>query len=508
MDDNKKIALNTVVIYGKLIITAIIGLITSRIVLRTIGVDDFGLYTVVGGIVTFLNVIGTTMVSVSYRFIAVELGKNNIEGANRIYNTVYLIHITLAIALLVIGEIIGLYYVQNYLNVSPDKIPDAIFVLNVSLVTTAIAVMSVPANGLIIAREKFLFTSIVELTAALLKLFLVIELMYHGDNKLRLYAVSIALVTLLTRVAYQLYCKKKEKEIIRWRINKNKKDYKEVFSFAGWSLFGASAYTGKEQGAAMVINYFFGTALNSAFGIASQINSYAMMFTKSLSQAAIPQIMKSYGSGNSNRSLSLVYSISRLSTIIFMVMIVPLTLCINPILELWLGVPPKYTDYFAVFLLVNALVSMFGAGFDACIQSTGNIKFNEIIISIIYLSIIPIMFVLYIIGCPPYANVMVLPLLSLIIKAIQCFILKRLTAFDVVVFLKKSLLPSLAAITCAFIPMIVLKSIMGGGNTSAIVLFFVSAVWALSSAFFIGMNRRERQTILSMVNNLIKKYKR
>ena len=508
MNDNKRIAFNTGVIYIKLILSSIIGLYTSRVVLDALGAEDFGLYTVVGGIVTFLNVIGTTMVSVSYRYIAVEFGKGENGNINKIYNTVYLIHIVLALMLIFFGEIVGLFYIDNYLNVLPEKLADARFVLHVSLLTTAISVMSVPSNGLIIAREKFVFTSIVEILSTVIKLALVIMLAHSMGNRLRLYALSVAAATLLIRLSYYIYCKHYEKEIVRWKLNKDKSDYKSVFRFAWWSLFGAAAYTGKEQGSGMVINYFFGTTLNAAFGLASQINNYCMMFTKGLSQAAIPQIMKSHGAGDNNRADGLVYTISRLSTLIYLIMVVPIIISMDGLLGLWLGTPPVYTSIFSVFLMGNAFVALLGAGFDARLQSTGDIKNNELVVGLVYLSIIPIIYLLYKLGYPPYINVIVLPILTVVVKAFQCFLLKRQTTFKISLYIKESLIPSCLAGIVSFIPAYISKQYFEiDGVRNTIICFIVSMIWTIVCVYLIGFSKSEKQALVGIIKNTINKKK-
>lgn len=506
MNDNRKIALNTGVIYVKLIINAILGLYTSRLVLAALGESDYGLYSVVGGIVTFLNVIGTTMVSVSYRFIAVEMGKGDKGNLNKVYNTVYVIHLALAIGLLIIGETLGLFYVNHYLNVLPEKLADARFVFHISLLTTIVSVMSVPANGLVIAKEKFVFTSIIDITSAVAKLVLVILLTYSLGNRLRLFAVIMFFITAMGRFAYFVYCKRHEKAVVNWKFNRNKKDYKDVFKFAWWSLFGAIAYTGKEQGAAMIINFFFGTTLNAAFGLATQINRYSMMFTKGLNQAAVPQIMKSYGAGNTSRSLNLVYVISRISTLILAIIIIPLFICMDEILLLWLNTPPEYTSIFASFMLINALVAILGAGFNACIQSTGNIKKNEIWTGVIYLSLLPIIFILYKLGLPPYMNVVVLPFLTLTIRIMQLFILKSLTEFSISTYIKTTLLPCVFTIAVSFIPLFILHKLFTFGVVTTLLFLVIAVLWVALAALFIGMRSDERHKLFHYLKiKIIKK---
>ena len=445
------------------------------------------------------------MVSVSNRFIAVEIGKGENGNPNRIFNTVLSIHIALALVFIVIGGLFGSYYVNNFLNVLPEKISDALFVLYISLGTTALSVITVPYNGLIIAREKFTFVSIIELLHLLIKFGLVLLLAYSDGNRLRLFTLIVAFVSVFNQVAYQAYCYIHDREIIKWNFNRRRDEYKSVFGFTGWSLFGAVAYVGKEQGAALIINYFFGTILNAAFGLASQINRYAMLFTKGLSQAAVPQIMKSYGSGDTNRSLNLVYIISRISTMIMLIISLPLMFCMDEILVLWLKTPPEYTTIFSVFMLINAVVAMLGAGFDACIQSTGNIKKNEIGVSVIYLSILPIIFILYKMGMPPYMNVVVMPILTLAMRVMQLYIMRDLASFSITTYLKKTLFPSLIVIIVSAMPLVFLRIVFGHSLLHTLLFMLVCILWTVLCVTLWGVRKDERQRILAFVSSKIKK---
>lgn len=502
MDANKRIVFNTGVIYVKLIISSIIGLFTSRIILHALGVDDYGLYTVIGGIVSFMNILAVTMVTATNRFISVEIGKGENGDINRVFSLMLSIHIALALFLLVVGETLGLYYVNHYLNVESTKLSDARFVLHFSLITTALSIITVPYHGLIVARERFLFTSVVEVTSLILKLLLVYALFLFTEYRLRLFTIILLILNIVTYVLYVSYCKNKEVGL-KFKFIKNKEEYKEVFGFVWWSLFGATSFIGKEQGAAMIINSFFGTSLNAAFGLASQINRYAMMFTKGLSQAATPQIMKSYGAHDSQRSLNLVYTISRISTLIMLIMVLPLILCMDSILKIWLGVPPEYTSIFAQFMLINTMVTMLGAGFDACIQSTGQIKANEIFTSIIYLSILPIIYVSYKMGLPPYMNVVVMPFLSLAIRLMQVFIMRKLTDFKFSHYLRLTFMPSLLVAISSFVPMYILRMYFNQSLLHTLIFIVICIVWALICIAIFGMSKREREMLKVSINNMV-----
>lgn len=502
---NKTIAINTLILYAKLIITIIISFVTSRLVLQVLGASDYGLYNVVGGIVALLNTLGTSMVATSYRYMTVEIGKGKDGNPNKIYNTIFTIHIGLALLLIILGESVGVFYITHYLNVSVDRVPDALFILHLSLLTTAFVVISVPMNGLIIAREKFLFIAVVESFDVLLKLSFIILLQYIDGNKIRIYAIIMAIVQLGTPIAYQIYCRLHDKDIVRWNLNKNKDDYKEVVSFTSWILIGATAVMGQVQGASIIINYFFGTVLNASFGLATQVRSALIQFSNTLRQAFIPQIMKNQ-QDNEERSLQLVYMISRYSYLCMSIISVPIILNIDYLLNLWLGEPPIFTNTFIVFLLIAGMISNIAAGFDASIQATGKIKKNQIGFSIINLSLLPIIFFLYKIGVPPYWNTIVMVLLAIITIVFQCGIMSELTNFKISDYFHRTLLPCLFSTLAAILPLYCIKFFLSNSQFSSFPFLIASAIWTLTATYFCGVNQKEKDLIKSFISTKMAKF--
>lgn len=505
MNDNKRIAVNTVVLYIKLIFSIIVNFVVARLVLDALGASDYGLYSVVGGVVSMLNILGTSMVATSYRYMTVEIGKEDAGNPNRVYNTIFIIHAFFAALLIIIGETIGVFYVENYLNVQPDKVSDALFVLHLSLLTTAFSVISVPMNGLIIAREKFIFTSLVDILSTLLKLGLIIALLYISGNRLRIYAIFLAVIQLISPVSYQIYCRIKDKTIVAWKFNKNWQDYKDVLGFAWWMFFGAMAVMGRTQGAALIINFFFGTILNAAFGLATQVNNVVGHFTSTLRQAAIPQIMKNQNE-NEQRSLTLVYAMSRYSYLTMNIIAIPLLLSIDEVLKLWLGDNiPQYTTIFVFFMLINGMVSNLGAGFDASIQATGKIRKNQIGYSLIGLSILPIIFILYKLGFPPYVNVIVMVLLTIATLIFQIFIMKELTNFKIYEYVYQTIFPSLNSTFIAVLILVPFKFIWPNNSVYSFFFIFLSVIVTIITIFFLGMSKKERGLVRNFISNKINK---
>lgn len=506
MNDNKRIAVNTAILYGKLIITTVLGLLTSRYILISLGASDYGIYTVVGGIVSFMNVLGTTMVSASYRFLAVEIGKGREGNPQKIYNTVFLVHVLLATFLMVVGELGGVYYANHYLVLPDGKLPDAIFVLHISLITAVINLITVPTQGLAIARERFLFTSIVEIIIAIIKIALVICIMIYAGNRLRLFVLIMLFLTFVTFFLYTFYCFKIDHDTVVFKINKNKGDYKEIANYASWSFLGATACIANTQGASMIINIFFGTILNASYGIASQVSRYTSVFVRSITQAAVPQIMKSYSGGDKQRSVTLVNHISRYSSLALLIVFVPIVVCTEEILTIWLKEPPIYSVLFVKFLLINTFISVLGSGFDACIQSTGKIRNNEIIYSVVYLIQLPIIYTLYKLGFAPYINVILLSICTFFIRCAQLCIMKHLVEFNIVFYIKNSLIPILHTSLLSVLLPIIVKQYILGVSTSPFLLIFICLFWSLLSIWLFGIKKQEKRILIDYItHNFLKK---
>lgn len=500
MNDNKTIAINTVVLTIKLVITLLCNFIVSRLILQALGADDYGLYNVVGGIVDILALLSTSMVATSYRYIAVEIGKGDKGEPQKVYSTLFLIHILLGFLLILIGLPVGSYYINNFLTVTNASIADAQFVFVFSLISAFFTVIAVPSNGLLIAHENFITISIIEIIRSVFNIVIAIILLRYFGNRLRLYAVLIAALNIGNRLAFHYYCKYKYASIVKYSFNRNIHDYKEIASFTGWILLGATAVVGKTQGVSMVINLFFRNSINAAFGIANQIGNAANMFTNTLRQSVTPQIMKNQVE-NSSRSIKLVYGISRYTFLIMLVICVPLLLSIDTVLRFWLGndnIPP-FTKSFAIYILISGMITNLSSGFDASIQASGNVRKNQIGYTIINLSIIPIVYFLYKLGFPVYTNAIIGVVLSVVTLLFQAYIMKGLTVFTYSEYLKKTILPSLITTVVAFLPMILLHIVINDGLTGDLFFIMVSFLWSGCSVFLFGINSREREALLQYI---------
>lgn len=438
MNDNKKIAFNSIIIYLRLCVVSLISIILSRVVLDALGASDYGLYNVVGGIVLLLNVVNSSMTSTTYRYLAFEIGKKEKGNPNKIFNTSRFIHIGFALAIVVIGEPLGEWYILNFLNVAPESIPDAQFVFRLSILAAAANTVFVPNQGLLVAYEKFTATAMIDVVSNLLKLGLIFLFIYSDTNRIRLYGVIMLAYTFFNSFAYYFYCRRYHKSVIRLIINKDKALYKEMVSFSGWTMFGAVANVGKTQGCAIIINYFFGTLVNAAYAIAHQVETFIMMFARSLGSAAVPQTTKSFSAGDVQRSISLTSRISKYTFVLMALISFPVILEIDFLLSLWLKEVPEGASEFCRLIILGNLLGCLGEGVPNIINACGKIKAYQVVVHTVLILGLPISFVFYQMGYSPYTISVVYCVINFVNSFVKLYMLRRVQKFDVWAFMKIS----------------------------------------------------------------------
>lgn len=432
-NQNKKIAINSVIIFIRLCVVSIVSLISARFILQALGTSDYGLYNVVGGIVNLLNILNAAMITTTYRYIAFELGKT--RNVNKIFNASFRIHFFLALLIFVVGLGVGTWYVNNYLNIPNDKFSDAIFVLWVSTFTAMVTTILVPFQGLLTAYEKFNVSACFDIFSQLLKLGLVIVLVHITVNKIRVYSLIMLLYFSVYALLFFIYSFKKYREDIRIKSYHSKELYREMASFTGWVLLGAGASSGQVQGSAMIINYFFGTIANAAFAVANQVMNFVNMFAGNLGQAAVPQITKSFSGGDSERSVNLACYISKYTYILMALVAFPLFIETDFILSIWLKEVPDGASVMCKLTLLNGLLCCLGAGTPALIQATGKLKPFQIFITTTSLMSLPVAIIAYKLGYPVYSILVIYCVSSVVIAIGRLVLLKAVIKFDIKKFI-------------------------------------------------------------------------
>lgn len=498
MNDNNRIALNSVINFAQLCIVSLIGIIISRIVLDALGASDYGLYNVVGGIVALLNVLNTAMTTTTYRFVAYELGKKGKGNVNKVFNTVFLIHAAFALLILVAGLVIGLWYINNYLNVEPGKLPDARFVYIVSIITTAISTVMVPYQGLLTAYEKFSVHAIINIGSDIIKFALILLFIYSDSSRIRIFSIISAFYVLLQKGCIFTYCYKKYFQVIRFHIYRDKKLLKEILSFTSYILIGAGSAMAETQGSVVVVNYFFGTIVNAGFAVANTIKGFISVFSANLSRSAIPQITKNFSGGNQGRSINLACYISKYTIILMLVVAFPVIMEMDFLLDLWLKEVPENTALYCVLTILIVLISGMGEGIYSLISASGKIKKFQLINGGISLLGIPIAFVAFKYGFPAFAILVVYAIIKFLNTFVRLILIKTELRFNISPFFKISYLK----VFYIAIPLIVAYiyydpshfSILGHfAGLIGSELFLVSIVWV------VGFEKRERQMVMDLI---------
>ena len=505
-DNNKTIAKNTIVIYIRLITVALIGLLSTRFIVKALGAEDYGLYNVVGSIVVMINLVNTVMITTTYRFIAFEMGKKEIGNINKIFNISLSIHFLLAILVFIIGATIGLLYIDNYLNVAINKLPDARFVFWMSLTACLFSIISIPHQGLLTAMEKFSTIAIVEILRNVFILIISIILLFFCGNRLRLYALLMFGTIVIVSLLFIGVCEWKYRKYVKLALQTDKKIYKEMFKFSSWIAMGAVASVGQSQGSSMIMNYFFGTILNAAYGVAQTINYFVGHFSGSIANAATPQITKNYSGNNKQRAINLASYISKYTVFLMLVFSVPILLETEFLINLWLGENsvPEYAVILSRLMIVNLIIQGLGSGLISLVQATGKIKWFQIILSGTSLMALPLSWVLYKLGFPPQTIVYCFMGMALLNVVWRQLLLNKMINFDVMQLLKISYFKIIYVVLC-LLPLFYAVFHFEDGWIRCIVVLPISVIYTLCVMWIVGSEQWEREKIKTVFVNIVKK---
>lgn len=504
LSDNRLLLRNTIILYVRLIVTSLIGLFSSRFIIRSLGASDFGLYNVVGGVVVMMVFLNTVMTATTYRFIAFEMGTGNKEGVNKVFNISLVIHVFMGLMVLLLTETAGVYYVNNYLKVEPGKLNDALFVLRFSTYASVISIISIPYQGLVTAMENFKTQAIIEIIRSFLGLLAAIAIVYYLGNKLRLYALLIALISIVPSVLFFAYCKRRYYESVKWNFQRDKGKYKEMVGFSGWVMLGAAASVGQTTGSNLIINAFFGTLMNAAFGIANQVNGIVTLFAGSLGRVAIPQITKSFSGGDNERTFDLTVYVSKYTFFLMMLPSLPILLETNYLLTLWLGIVPPYTVIFCQLMIVNALVYSLSSGLPALIHATGKIKYFQIIGSAIALLGLPVAWFLFKHGYTPPTIIKIFIFTLLIRLFVSQILLRNIINFNIQLFLKQSYL-KIVKVSILVAPLFLIRDLFPSGFLRFILFSAFAVCWLLVAIYIAGIEKNEKDKLNQLVIQLTKR---
>lgn len=496
---NRAIALNSFILYGKMVINTICALLTTRFALRALGVDDYGLFSVLGGIISLISIFNTIMLSTSNRFIAVAIGRGGIDDINKQFNVNLVIHILIALLALVVVWPIGNWYIPRYVNYN-GHLSNAMMVYLVSVFGSIISFVGVPYNGLLMAKEKFIIFSLVDVICHIVKLVVAFLLIFHFNNKLLVYTLTMALLTAVPTVVYILYCNNKYHDLVKLHLVSDKHLYKQVFKFSSWVSVGAIASVGKTQGAALVVNTFFNTAMNAAMGVASSVNSYVTLFAYTVTQPMAPQITKNYASGNLARCDELLIMSTKYSFMLVFLLGSLFLVAPEWLLGLWLGDVPQYASVFLILFVIDNLVQAVNSGVSNYIFASGRIGMFQIAVSTLNLSSVVVGYLVLKRGEPAYYLMIAYIVVSVIKFFIIQIVLHITLNYNNWNLWKYSYLPSIMTfvffLPVFFIPSYVHPALRLG--TSFLYLCVLD--------YYVCLSKDERKRLVSFVKSSVGRY--
>lgn len=497
---NSAIIINTIILYARLAITLVCGLFATRLALQALGDVDFGLFSVVGSIIVFINVINTTMLGTCNRFIATAIGLGDADNVNKTFNVNLTIHVTMALTTLLIAIPLGHWYILHYVNYSGD-ITDALKVFDISLLASAISFIGVPYNGLLIARERFLVFSLSDIFFHIFRLIACWYLVYHISEKLIAYAIIMAITTACPIIIYYLVCRHLFPETIRPRIVKEKKMYKEILNFSIWIGYGSVVQVGQSQGAAILVNAFFNTLMNTALSVANTLKSVIMMITGYLTKPITPQLTKSYAAGDLKRSVKLLVITSKFSFLAMFLLSFPILLETELLIKFWLGNVPEYSVLFTRLIIIDVLLNTFNYGIADFVFAGGKIKAYQFWVNTILAFSIIVGYVVLKIGFPAYSILYVFIAFTAIVNIVRQIVLKIEYKFDNSILIKGSYIPSLTVVVLS-IPAIFLR-----GYFPPVISLFITEVYCFVLVIFMGLNASERAYFKGITTKVLSRFK-
>lgn len=499
--NNRRIAKNTLLLYVRMIVLMLVSLYTSRVVLDALGVEDYGIYNVVGGIVVMFSFLNSAMSSATQRYLTFELGRGNIEQLNKIFVTSVNIHILIAFIVLVLSETIGLWLLYNKMTIPPERMHAAFWVFQFSILSAAVMFISVPYNAAIIAHEKMSAFAYISIVEVILKLLIVYLLFVIPVDKLILYAFLAFCVQVLIRIVYGIYCKVNFKEA-KYTFIFDKPLFREMIAFSGWNLWGNIASVFANQGIDILLNMFYGPVVNAARGVAVQVQESVKRFSMNFQTALNPQITKSYACSNLQAMHKLIIRSSRFSFFLLYLLALPVLLTTPTLLDIWLKEVPQHTVTFVRISLFIAIVDTITNPISTAAAATGNVRKYQSIVGGVILLIAPIAYITLKLGAPPEAVFIVHLFIGILASVVRLLVVRPMINLDIRKYLYQVGL-SVIKVTAASLPLPLLLRFLIDKSIFYCFLFIAVCMFSVViSVYLYGLERTEKL----IVNDRLKGY--
>lgn len=481
-----------------------VSLYTSRVVLNVLGVSDYGIYSVIGGVVALFVFLNGAMSSATQRFLAIDIGREDWNRLHKTFNIALIIHIGIALMILFIAETAGLWFINHKLVIPGDRIEEANFVYQLSILSSIITITQVPFNAIIIVRERMSAFALIGIVEVLLKLIIVYLLYISAFDKLKTYAVLLVVVAFLVSTIYKIYCVRNFKET-KFKFFTDRKIYKELLAYSGWNLFGNVAAVAKGQGTNVLLNLFFGTVVNAAYGIMIQVQGAIGGFVQNFQTAINPQIYKSYGRGDRQTMQYVMFKSSKLSFFLLLILVCPVVFNIHFVLTWWLKNPPAYTAMFVVLMLVNLTIESISYPLITGALATGKIKWYQVVVGTTLILNLPVNYFIFRADPDPVYFLYVAILLSVVTLVFRVLFLRKMLRLNIRIFFREVLWPVIAVSLLCFGISYLMNAWIGKAANFIQLLYESVFLMSIISVliFFIGLSASERASVMKLAKKRV-----
>ena len=505
-NNNKRIAKNTLLLYVRMLFLMVVSLFTSRVILNTLGVEDFGIYNVVGGIVAMFTIISGSLTSAISRFLTFELGKGDKEKLKTIFSTSVNIQLGLSAIIILIGEIVGIWFLNNQMNIPAERMMAANYILQCSLGIFVLNLLSVPYNASIIAHEKMGAYAYISILDIVLKLAVAYAIMLSPFDRLISYGVLLLAESIFIRLIYGLYSKRNFEECT-YHLIYDKAVLRKMVSFAGWNFLGVTAGTLNTQGVNILMNVYFGVAVNAARGIAVQASAAISQFVQSFTTAVNPQITKSYAVGDITYMHTLVCQSSKFSAYLFLLMAIPLSVETPEIFEIWLKIPPEYAVlFFRLSLLGTLMDSVLSNSLMTAIFATGDIKKYQVYVTICGGMVFPLTWLAYLMGASPDSTYIIYFIVYCVVLYVRLYVIQQKVHLQIKEYARNVLVKFIPVAVLSYLVPISIAYLMPASFGRILITTIVSVVITCAIIYSIGLTIGERNMVMSKVKKITNKY--
>ena len=505
MSDNSRIAKNTIFMYGRMAITMLVGLYTSRVVLRVLGVEDYGLYNVIGGIIALFTVLNNALINTTSRFITVSLAKEKALGTRQTFNMAFLMHCAVALFLIVIGETIGLWYLHHKLVIPVGREFAAEWLYQFTIIAAVLSTVNVPYNACIVAHEKINVFAILQVIDSVLKLGIVFVIQVAPYDKLIFYAVLMLLVTVFNFMFNYVYCHKKFEEV-KFLFFWSRERFKEILKFIGWALVGNFSNMFYTQGINLMLNAFCGPAVNAARGIAVQVQGVVAQMANNVQTAINPQIIKTYSINDLDRMHMLICASSRFCYYLLLLFSLPIMLEANYILHLWLGVVPAHTVNFIRLTLMTVLLDAFINPMFTANLASGKLNIYYIPVSVVSVTFMFLTYFAIKYTLVPESTFLCYLAMVALGLVVRILVMRKQVQLKSSIYIKAAILPAMVVTLLASALPVASHLLVRGNIARLFATLMASSISTVTVVFFAGITKQERQFAIQFAQRKLHKF--